>query len=1354
MTTTQPQPGHTISDDHGDLFQLSFAQDRIWFLEQLDPGTAAFTLSTALRARGRLDLDALRHAFADLVDRHETLRTRFVTGPDGPQQEVLRSAHVELEIVDGAGSDPVGQAIEESYRVRLDLDTAPLLRAKVTRVGIDDAVLVINVHHIICDGRSADILWRDLTSLYRQASLGVDAALPELSVQYADYAEWQRGTVDETVMSEQLDFWRAELRGTTGRCELATDRPRPTVQDNLGAFVEYDLPAARAARLLQITRQEQVSPFMIVLAAYELALTRSSGRADFCVGTSIAGRTQREVEDVLGCFLNLMPVRADTTGNPSLRQLLQQVRRRCLRAYANSDLPFERVVDDLAPDRDLARPPLFDVLLAVQRGRTSGVEVDGLSLTPEVVPTAIAHYDLALDVEIDETGVGMLVCYATSLFDEATARLFALRIDDALAAFEGDLDRRLTDVAIRAGADAPADEPAGGVGLRESRAEHHAYLVRCAERVRAAVDTLAGAGIARVSDHLHRRGIGAGDVVAVLTTDPAARLAAMFGVQSCGASALVLDAADPAAWHREVVAAHGAVTALDDLPPADQNGTPDGVADRPAAAVDINALTLVAPLPTRPPMARTWTGAAVAVAIAGVADALSGCQSVHVDATVDPVLEVVVTVAAHLAGAELAAEQVPAPSAVLFAIPPADDVAAELRHAGSRAIVLSCPCDSGVPYGATTAGHEFAPLRGVEVSRIDELGANALPGAVGEIVLSGAAPRTAGQHDSGDLVRWSDTAPPQPVSRTDGTTVRGGRCTPTSWAVAVLESLDEVEEAAVVATSSGLVAFVTPQLVDVGAARELLSSRLPAALVPATILPLARLARRRDGSLDTTALLARAVGALRDVAGDEPTLTGPRTHAERALLDCFTGALDCAGMTIYDDFFASGGTSLAAARLVGPLSDAVGVQVPLKLLFQHPSVAELAAALEGEFTGRLTALEAAAQDQHLPTDITVGATRAGPARTALLTGATGFVGSHLLAALLDRGLTRVTCLVRGTDDTHSRRRLAERLALYSLEIDWDRVDVVCGDLEQPWLGLGEDCFAQLAEDSDVVFHLGAHMNFFRPYRVLQAPNVRGTQEIVRFACTGRASTMHYVSTVDSRAGSQIEERPLAIEVGREDGYVLTKKTAEHLVLEAGRRGLPIAIYRPWQITSHQDTGAVNPLDQLALCLTGILLTGVAPSDNPLPLHILPVDQITRILAELVDTVDHDRPVRHFFNARVTPIEVVTDVVAECGYPLQKMPYSRWRVEAVRRTANQVEGLAALLANDVSDATLPDAVHTDNLSASLGYSPRWPDDDRAWVRRTIDFLVRTGVVPAPAGGLAAPTAVAPSAPLAASASRAR
>jgi thioester reductase-like protein len=1304
----QPAAGTGSADVQ--TFRLSFAQERIWFLEQLDPGTPLFTVSIALRVAGPLDLAALDRALAGLSERHETLRTRFAPGQNGPVQEVLGSVPITAEVIDrrdaGLAGEDLQAEIRDGVSVAFDLAVAPLMKVRLVRLAEDDAVLIVCAHHIICDGPSADILWRDLSELYRAEVEGLAPQLLELPVQYADYAEWQRDTIDERVLSGQLEFWRRELRGTTGRCPLPLDHPRPRVQDIQGGMLTHALPAGRAAALLAVCRSEQVSPFMLVLAAYELALTRTSGQADFCVGTSIAGRSQRDVEEVLGCFLNLMPFRSDTPGDPTLADLLHRVRQRCLRAYSHADLPFERLVDELAAGRDLSRAPLFDILLAVQVGRRATAAIGDLTLTPQLLSAAVARYDLALDVEVDAGGMTLLLSYATSLFDPATARLLLDRVDDALAAFEGDLGCSLSAVPIRARGRNELPGPLGG----DAAAATAAYL--SAQRA------------------------GPGAVAAVTVTSAAGRLAAVIGAMRAGVAALLLDPADPGPWRDRQRSAISSPVALTDVLYRHENGVTlwagpaTGRQGGPAPA-DPSAPALICPVPGGGGTFDAWVvsaGDLIAIArgLAGSC-ALAAGDKILIGAGGGPAFTVVSALAAGLAGAEVVTED------ATVVLSPYRGAGAPPGGPADRVYVVHCLPDAGLPYAAGPAGSPPSVLADVVAVVRDDTGALALPGAAGRLMLSGAAPvLRSGAAGTGFLARMVPGQAPVISACVDGTPLLAGQTVDSSWARDRLAGTPAVQDAAVTVAADGLTAFVTPADVQVAALGDQLRRELPAHLTPARIIALPRLPRGRDGGPDPAALAALAARL-----DPEAVATAPRTQVERTLLDCFAQSLDRADLGIYDDFFASGGTSLTAARLTAALGEALGAPVPLKTLFQHSTVAELAAALDGERirSGHGTALEQAKSDQVLAGDLRpAGKPRAGAPggrpQTAFLTGATGFVGSQVLARLLAAGIPRVRCLVRGEDESACRERLLASLARYCLDVDADRVEVLRGDLTQPLLGLSEPRFAELADETDVIFHVGAQMDFVRPYSVLRQPNVHGTHEIVRLACAGRPSELHYVSTVDAQAGDRIPEQPIPVETGRDDGYVLTKKTAEHLVLQAGERGLPVGIYRPWQITSDSRTGAVNPRDQLALCLTGILLTGIAPADNPLPLRMLPVDMVAGTLVDMIGRLDPAKPIHHFYNPRVTPIEAVSQMVTEFGYQIRVMPYRRWRVEVIRRTANQVGGLSALLANDVSDATLPSTVETANLAARLGRSPAWPSDDRRWVRATIEYLVRSGVVPEP------------------------
>lgn len=1204
MTSTADLTESTV-DSRAESFRLSFAQERLWFLEQLDPGTAQFTISSALHVTGRLDVGHLRAAFAALIDRHEVMRTRFVDRGSGPVQEVLDLIEPPLRVVDLSGRSGADAALREIIAghsgTGFDLTVAPALRATLVVLGESRSVLLISMHHIVCDGVSAEILLRDLSALYLAAVEGEAAVLPELDIQYGDFAEWQRENVDERLIDEQLGFWSQELRGTDGHLPLPTDRPRPADQDRAGAVTTRTLPAARAAALMALARREGVSPFMLVLAGYELALARVAGLDDFCIGTTVSGRSLEQVTDVFGCFINVIPLRSDVDGSLTFRQLLRRVRERCLRSYANADVPFERIVDRIGPRRDPARSPLFDVMLAVQVGRSTAVEVADCTLRPELLTADTAQYDLALDVQIDDTGVDLALGYATALFDEVTARSTMEQIVDAIEDFLGDPDRLIGDVRQ---AFAPA-----GVAVPATGEEHCADVVRrCLGR------TDDGRIRAMQGDRLHpgwllwqtaeataqalrHRGVPAGSTVGVHLRGGPDVLAASVGGWLAGGCVVQLD---PRAQRQSVerLARELGVTVV-------ISDEPDG----------FDGLAL--------PWSRVTDG-----------------DRDGPDATDTP--------------------------------PPSVRTPAVVAEPGAE---------------ASTAGDVSASLR----DNADRLG------------LSG-----------------SDTVVMEPSS-------------------AVVDMLSVLVSGARIAFARAEPAFDRADL-----STEIAESPATAAWLPVeswtALLDAGWIAPPGFRVICTaplpTQLTERLAGHGASIQflnpGEDPPGDEPTSAVEGVLLECFRRSLARADFGPEDDFFEFGGTSLAAARLVRELGSSAGIQMPVRMLFAHPTVAGLCAALsESAAATGASAVDRARLDQVLPPEIApAAARRTGQTRRALVTGATGFIGAHLVDRLVADGLDEVVCLVRAADDAEAGERIRTELARYRLDADPLRIRAVAGDLATPRLGLSEERFGELADTMDAIFHSGAVANFGLPYTSLRGPNVDGTVEILRLACTARPSAVHYVSTMDARMGPRLVEEPVPVDAGSDDGYVLSKKVAESLVLEAGRRGLPVGVYRPWLVTSSTRTGATNLHDQFGLCLTASLIAGVVPADLPQPLHLLPVDEVARRIVRLAGTVDPDRPIHQLFNDRQVVLADLHEQLGSLGHQLRVTPFDQWRVQVARRTAGSMDELAALLALDADAGAVefPSHVDTSNTRRRLGSSEDWPDLDPDYVRRTVEFLVSEGVVP--------------------------
>ncbi|MFC4855948.1 non-ribosomal peptide synthase/polyketide synthase [Actinophytocola glycyrrhizae] len=428
---------------------LSFAQQRLWFLDRLDE-RATYNVPVALRLRGAVRRDALRAALNDVVARHETLRTVFPAVAGRPVQVVLDAA-VEPAEVDLAGDDPgtdpeadLQAAVDAATGYTFDLACEPPLRCWLFRVREDDHVLLLVLHHIAGDGWSMGPLMRDLSAAYAARCAGTAPDWRPLPVQYADYTLWQHavlGTEDDqdSLLAEQVRYWRGALDGLPEELALPTDRPRPAVASHRGDLVPLRLPADVHARLLDLARAHGVTLFMVLQAGFAALLSRSGAGTDIPIGTPVAGRSDAALDDLVGFFVNSLVLRTDLSGDPAFAELLARVRETDLAAYANQDLPFEQLVEAVNPRRGLARHPLFQVMLVLQNNVGGALDLDGLAVTEQPFGVRTAKFDLtvALGEHRDEkgvpTGITGAVEFATDLFDATTVRGLAARLERLFA---------------------------------------------------------------------------------------------------------------------------------------------------------------------------------------------------------------------------------------------------------------------------------------------------------------------------------------------------------------------------------------------------------------------------------------------------------------------------------------------------------------------------------------------------------------------------------------------------------------------------------------------------------------------------------------------------------------------------------------------------------------------------------------------------------------------------------------------------------------------------------------------------------------------------------------------------------
>ncbi|MFD2473312.1 non-ribosomal peptide synthetase [Amycolatopsis silviterrae] len=396
--------------------QLSFAQQRLWFLDEFDPGSTEYVSPTALRLRGELDVPALNRALTALVARHESLRTTFAT-VDGRGVQIVHPPHaVDLRAVDGSLDAALAAATGP-----VDLHTGPLLRAALTRLGPGDHVLTLVLHHIVTDGWSSGVLLNELAACYAAFTRGAEPDLPPLPVQYADYAVWQRNRTD---FDGQLSYWRHRLAGLEP-LELPTDRPRPAVRTKNGALHEFSVPAGTAARLTELSRQQGSTLFMTLLAACQLVFARWSGQDDVAVGTVVSGRERTELEGLIGFFANTLVLRSTVDLRRGFAEFLGEVRDTVLDAFANQDVPFDRVVDDVQPERDPSRTPLCQVMVVLHNTPDARPALPGLAVEEVAPPVVTAGFDLALHFQQTAGRLDAVVNYNTDLFDAATVQRLA-----------------------------------------------------------------------------------------------------------------------------------------------------------------------------------------------------------------------------------------------------------------------------------------------------------------------------------------------------------------------------------------------------------------------------------------------------------------------------------------------------------------------------------------------------------------------------------------------------------------------------------------------------------------------------------------------------------------------------------------------------------------------------------------------------------------------------------------------------------------------------------------------------------------------------------------------------------------
>ncbi|MFJ1759573.1 non-ribosomal peptide synthase/polyketide synthase [Amycolatopsis sp. NPDC088138] len=976
---------------------LAGVQVGMWLADRMAPSSAEYLVPNAVRLRGTLDVDALAAALTKLVERHEILRTRFVELDGEPKQVVDPAGPVPLPVTDIDAVEPFLEARP------IDLATGPVFSAALGRLAEHDHVLVLSAHHIVLDGWSEGILAEELRDLYA----GVDLA--PLPVQYADVAAWSQPT------EADVEFWRTQLSGVPQVVQLPADRLRPAVRDPRGARYEFSVPAELATRLGELGAEARASLFMTLLAGFQVLVSRHTGLREFAIGSPVAGRDHPDTERLIGQFVNTLALRADLTGSPGFTELVERVRETALNSFSHQEVPFDRVVAELRPERDPSRNPLVQLMFALQTVSEGGWELGDLDCEPLGVETGAAKFDLAMVLREQPSGaVDGVLEYPVALFDEETVAAFAERYVRLLTGFAADPHRPVDRVTMLDAAEvAPLDDDAPG-GTFAELVETQVRRDPDAPAVLAGPDSLTyaelDAAANRVARVLQSRGAAPETVVALLLPRSADLVVAQLAVVKTGAAFLPVDPSYPDERIRYMLDDADPVLTLRELPTSTMDDGPLDVEVKPENA----AYVIYTSGSTGRPKGVVVSHAGLATLVANTVDAYQVGPGDRVLQYVSPsfdasVLELcaslltgaalVVTPPGPLLGDQL--RDVLAQGRVTHAlIPPAALATVEDPDLPDfRTVVVGgdvCPPElvaKWAPgrrmlnmYGPTeatvvsTVSEPLVPGQQVTIGRalehtqayvLDDRLQPVPPGVAGELYVASpglargylgrpgltasrfvANPAGGRMYRTGDLVRRTRAGNLEFLGRTDDQVkIRGFRI-----------ELGEVESA--LRAHPALTAAVVLAKPDPAGQKRLVAYVVGD--VTATELR-TDLSRRLPDHLVPSAFVVldampvNASGKLDRAALPEPAeetadYVAPSSPEEQLIADIWAEVLGVPRVGLGDDFFALGGHSVLAAKVRMRLQAAFGVDLSLPVLFQTTTVTALAAVVHTEIEAELAGM--------------------------------------------------------------------------------------------------------------------------------------------------------------------------------------------------------------------------------------------------------------------------------------------------------------------------------------------------------------------------------------------------------------
>jgi len=1047
---------------HRDWAAVSFAQQRLWFLDKIEPDRASYNVPRAIRLRGAIDVKALERSFDELLARHEPLRTHF-SSVDGTLRQIISAeARLPLQIINlsnltNEAREARAQELAKEEAARpFDLEQGPVIRAQLLRLGEQEHILLLTTHHIVSDAWSTGILFAELQALYNAFANGQSSPLLPLSIQYADFAEWQRHWLQGEVLEEQLSYWRKQLDGVRGILELPTDHPRPSVPTGRGGHQSLSLSLKLSEQLGELSKREGATLFMTLLAAFEMLLHRYTDEEDIVVGSPIAGRNRGETEGLIGFFINTLALRTKLSGDPTFRELLARVKETAVGAYAHQDLPFEKLVEELQPERDLNRNPFFQTMFQFQNGAGATLKLNGLETSRLEVLTETAKFDLMLAALEENNLLTLVMEYSTDLFEGQTIERLLSQFGALLEGIVASPDEHISRLPLMSEAERHqilSSWNATQAEFPERRCIHQLFEEQAG---RAPDDVAVVYGSERVTfgelnaranqlaHHLQRLGLGPETRVAICMDRSVDMLVGLLGILKAGCAYVPLEPGFPAERLSFILAdsqaqllltANRLLTSLPTM--AAQILTLDGDAQQIAAESKINPTTTTAA-----------DHAAHVIYTSGSTGKPKGVLSAHRASVnrfawmwreypfapgevccqktslsfVDSIWEIfgpllqgvplviipddvvkdsnrlIASLAENkvtrlvlvpsllrvmLDGSAVLAERL---ASLQYCVCSGEtlpvELAGEFRRQlpatklinlyGSSEVAADVTCFAVESTKSLDAVPIGRPIANTHAYVLDKYFQPAPIGVPGEIFIGGeglargyldrpdltaerfvpdpfASNAGARLFRTGDLGRYFPDGNIEYRGRRDHQVkIRGFRIE-LGEVEAALSSHPHVREAVVIAldderAEKRLVAYIVAESNQPTASelRAHLREQLPDYMIPAALVMLDSLPLTASGKVDRLALPKLAASPL--AATEE--FQAPRNPTEDLVAGIWAAALDCDRVSINDDFFSLGGHSLLLARIGARIHEVFDLELPLRALFENPTVTGMAEKIE------------------------------------------------------------------------------------------------------------------------------------------------------------------------------------------------------------------------------------------------------------------------------------------------------------------------------------------------------------------------------------------------------------------------